>query len=441
MSAGRNVINSIIIGFALLACFIGAGNLVFTPAIGLIAGREWQLALFGFALPGVLLPVMAFVAVVRAGGTEGVASEMGKTFSILFTTVAVLCTSLLAAAPRAAATIHELGVTAIFGPVPQILTTLVFFAAVLCLSLNPSAVVKIIGKYLAPVLLTIMAAVIVKGAVCPIDIPADTGIPRLFALRSGFMDGYRTMDAFAGLIFSGAIFAAIAAFSANQPNSRAQIIMACGATVVAGLGFLFICGGLIYLGAAGSGMFDVNIGDAAILAGLFGAIFKWFGPFALACAAILASLATVVGLTAGASSFFSRVTKEKLPYKTGVVIICAASLLASILGDDATMRYAVQILTLLYPAAIVLIGFNVIRCCIINRGTFLGGVYAALIVSFLEAFPAVVGPYITSTIRVLPFFIHGLAWITPAIICGILGTIFYYFFGKAKSLNEEAKPT
>ena len=152
MSAGRNIVNTCILGFAIFACFLGAGNLVFAPVTGLVAGREWQLALFAFALSGVLLPALAFVAVARAGGIEWVATEIGKPFSMLFMSAAVLCTSLFVAAPRAVETINELAVAPvfdpIFGPFPQITTPLVFFTAVFCVSLSPSIAVKIIGKYI-----------------------------------------------------------------------------------------------------------------------------------------------------------------------------------------------------------------------------------------------------------------------------------------------------
>jgi len=418
MSAGRNFVNTIILGFALFACFLGAGNLVFAPITGLLAGREWHLALFAFSLSGVLLPVMAFAAIARAGGIEGVTSEMGKPFSILFTSVTVLCTSLLVAAPRAAETIHELGIAPFLGPVPPILTSLVFFAAVLYLSLNPSTTIKIIGKYIAPALLGILALVIANSALNPIDIPADTGIPRLFALRSGFIDGYRTMDIFAGLVFSGTVFAAFAAY---QPDSRlTRGAMMFGSTLVALLALLFINGGLIYLGATGSGVFNVSAGDTALLANLFGM------PPVLALVAILACLATLAGLTAGASLFFSSVTKEKLSYKSCVVVLCAASVLASTLGDDVTMRWAVWLLSLLYPAVIVLVSLNIIRCPLINKGTFWGGVYGALIVSFLDMM--FLGGHITFGVHALPFFVHGLAWITPAIVCAVLGTLLYYVF-------------
>jgi len=425
MSAGRNFINTIILGFALFACFLGAGNLVFAPVTGLLAGREWHLAIFAFSLSGVLLPVMAFVAVARAGGIEGLTSEMGKTFSMLFTSAVVLCTSLFIAAPRAAETIYELGVVPIFaplfGPVPQIIPPLIFFTAVFCVSLSPSIAVKVIGKYIAPIILVILSLAIANSAINPIDIPADTGAHRLFVLRSAFMDGYRTMDIFAGLVFSGAVFAALAAY---RPDSRsARAAMACGGTLIALFAMLFINVGLIYLGATGASRLDAAIGDAAVFTELFSA----FGaPVFPAFVAIIACLAAMAGLTAGASHFFASVTKGGLSYMACVAMICTASIITATL-DDVMLRHALQVLTVLYPAVIVLVSLNVLRCRLINKGTFIGGVYSAILVGFLDMM--FIKGYITFSTGALPFFVHGLAWITPAITCAVLGTVLYYFLG------------
>lgn len=428
MNAGNNVIKTIIISFALFASFFGAGNLTLPSAIGLMAGREWGWALLGFTMSVALLPFLSFVAVARAGGTEeGIASGMGRAFSIFFTSVMILCTSLLVTVPRTAAVVHELGAVTIFGPIPQVLTSCIFFAMVICLSLNPSTVVEKVGKYLVPVFVLIMAVVIVKGVFYPIDIPADTGVHRALVLRSAFLDGYQTLNVFGGLVFSGAVFAAIAE---HQPyNRRAQAMMVCGVAVLTGLSLFIIYGGLIYLGATGSGLFNIRMGYAAVLAALIDSLlFDGLGLPALIIATIFICSATAVGLTAGVSYFFSRVTDDRLSYRNCVVVFCAISLLISTIEADATTRYAVLILTLIYPATIVLILLNVFRCCLMNRGTFLGAGGSALVVSFLTMLPAAV-----PVIGAIPLSVHGLAWIVPAVICGILGTIFCKIYERIKA--------
>jgi LIVCS family branched-chain amino acid:cation transporter len=374
------------------------------------------------------------VAIVRAGGTEeGIVSEMGKTFSILFTIVVMLCTSLLIAVPRTAAVTHVIGIETLFGPTPQILTSSVFFAIVFYLSLNPSTVVEKVGKYLTPVLLIIMAIIIVKSIIYPLGVPADIDI--LSAFRSGFIDGYQTLDVFGGLVFSGTVYAAVVAL--NPGNRDIQAKMAYGCAIIAGLGLLFIYGGLIYLGATGSDMFENNMGNAALLVALLDTLFKGLGPLALAFAVIFACLTTAISLTAGASHFFSRVTKGKLQYKVNVVIICVVSLLISTLGIDTIIEYAVPILVFIYPTAIVMVLLNVFRFSLINKGTFIGAGYSTLVIGFIEMLSTMgieksIIPHITATVERLPFAVHGFAWAAPAVICGVFGTL-YYGLGKKKN--------
>ena len=73
----KNMQNIIIIGFALFASFFGAGNLIFPPSIGIIAGNQWLIALAAFVLSGIILPLCSFLAVSKADGTEeSIAKEL-----------------------------------------------------------------------------------------------------------------------------------------------------------------------------------------------------------------------------------------------------------------------------------------------------------------------------------------------------------------------------
>ena len=434
MNAGKNfIMHTVITGFALFATFFGAGNLIFPPAAGLLAGREWGLALYGFALSGALLPVLAVAAGVRAGEKEGgVASDMGKTFSILFTSVITLCTSLLITVPRTAATAHELGIVTIAGSSPQILTSCVYFLIVGYFSINPSTAMEKLAKYLTPVFLAIMVIIIAKGIFHPLGVPADTGVFGAFAFNFGFIDGYQTLDVFAGLVVSGAIIAMISTL--RPDDRRAQALIAYGGAALCGLGLLFAYGGLIYIGATGSGMFDIGMGNVALLVALINGLFKEYGSSALAGIVIFACITTAIGLTTGASLFFSRVTQGKLPYRACVVATCVVSASLSTLGVDTIIHYAEPILVFIYPVAIVLVLLNVFRCRWMNRGTFLGAAYCTLVVGFTDMIAVMVekegfriGGRITYAIKALPLSALGLAWAVPAIICGILGTLCYRF--------------
>jgi LIVCS family branched-chain amino acid:cation transporter len=50
------------IGFALFAMFFGAGNLIFPPYLGFLAGSAWTVAMLGFLLTGIGMPLLGVIA-------------------------------------------------------------------------------------------------------------------------------------------------------------------------------------------------------------------------------------------------------------------------------------------------------------------------------------------------------------------------------------------
>ena len=58
----------IIVGFALFSTFFGAGNLIFPPGIGVASGTQWVAGALGLFCSGILLPVIAVIAVNNSGG-------------------------------------------------------------------------------------------------------------------------------------------------------------------------------------------------------------------------------------------------------------------------------------------------------------------------------------------------------------------------------------
>ncbi len=72
----------LIIGLALFAMFFGAGNLIFPPSIGLIAGEKWKAALLGFSLTGIGLPILGVLAVTVSGGSiQSLLNKVGPKFA------------------------------------------------------------------------------------------------------------------------------------------------------------------------------------------------------------------------------------------------------------------------------------------------------------------------------------------------------------------------
>src|SRR5690606_41494786 len=73
------------LGFMTFALFLGAGNIIFPPMVGLGSGPNLWWAALGFLLTGVGLPVLAIVTLARVGGgLEMLTSPIGRVAGTAF---------------------------------------------------------------------------------------------------------------------------------------------------------------------------------------------------------------------------------------------------------------------------------------------------------------------------------------------------------------------
>ena len=55
---GKKTTDVIVVGVALFAMFFGAGNLIFPPYMGLLAGTTWSFSQLGFLITGIGFPLI-----------------------------------------------------------------------------------------------------------------------------------------------------------------------------------------------------------------------------------------------------------------------------------------------------------------------------------------------------------------------------------------------
>lgn len=80
----RNLRDMLVIGFAMFATFFGAGNMIFPPSVGFVAGSEWFVALIGFFISAIALPILSVVSASKNGGFENIADKVSPNFSKIF---------------------------------------------------------------------------------------------------------------------------------------------------------------------------------------------------------------------------------------------------------------------------------------------------------------------------------------------------------------------
>ena len=419
----KNITKVVWIGMALFAMFFGAGNLIFPPYMGFLSGSAWTVALLGFLITGIGMPLMGIIAAARAGGSvEHLAGRLGPRFARVLSIVVILAIGPLLAIPRTAATTFEMGVRPNLPWVTPAFASVVFFLITLFFALNRSTVVELIGKILTPFLLITLVWIIVKGILHPLGPATAGGVTNPFS--SGFREGYQTMDAMASIVFAEIIIAALVFKGFSKVKDQVKMASLAGVIAASGLGLVY--GGLMYLGATSRSLFAADIERTTLLINIAQGLLGGAGKVALGLAVSLACLTTSIGLTATVADYFNDITKGKLKYKTLCIATVVFSGVFATVGVTRIVQIAVPLLVLVYPVAIILIILTLLGRKAIPSAIYLGAVIAALVTSVFDALTAAGLPVVAvnDLIAYIPLAKPGFPWILPAVLGGVLRAFF-----------------
>ncbi|WP_369382657.1 branched-chain amino acid transport system II carrier protein [Lysinibacillus fusiformis] len=415
--------HTIIVGLALFAIFFGAGNLIFPPSIGNSAGVSWISALMGFSLTGVILPVLAVYAIYNTGGTvEALTRPIGNWFYKAFNTVMMVCIGMVVTIPRMSATTHELGVSQIIPTIPLLVSVLAFFAICFYFAMDQSNVIDKIGKWLTPVLVIILIILIGKGVLDPIGAAVHTEAKNVFA--NAIIAAYQTGDVGTGILCAPIFLAAIVSYGYKGKQSKK---VALGGMVIAAIGLIAVYGGLLYLGATSSGIITNPGSDTELLASIAYRVIGNLGKALLAICVVFACLTSAIGVMVISSQFLNELTKEKLGYKTWVLIMCIVGATIGSLGVGAIVEITLPIFLVIYPVIIVLVLLGAFDRLVPNAGAYKGTVLFAFLVSVVETISSygITISGVTKLILHLPLQSSGFAWAVPSIIGFILGAFLH----------------
>lgn len=257
----------IALGFMTFALFVGAGNIIFPPMVGLQAGEHVWSAAIGFLITAVGLPVLTVVALAKVGGgVESLSTPIGKVAGILLAVVCYLAVGPLFATPRTATVSFEVGIAPLTGdgPLPLLIYSVIYFALVILVSLYPGKLLDTVGNFLAP--LKIIALIIL--AVAAIVWPAGPLSHAMEAYRTapfsnGFVNGYLTMDTLGAMVFG--IVIVNAARSRGVTEARLLTRYTVWAGLMAGVGLTLLYLALFRLGSDSGTLVEQSANGAAIL--------------------------------------------------------------------------------------------------------------------------------------------------------------------------------
>lgn len=420
------------LGFMTFALFVGAGNIIFPPMVGLQSGEHVWTAAIGFLVTAVGLPVVTVIALARVGGgVDTLSSPIGRHAGLLLATVCYLTVGPLFATPRTATVSFEVGMAPLTGggALPLFIYSLVYFVLVIGISLYPGRLLDTVGHILAPVKIVALAMLGIAALLWPAGAP----IPAVEAYQSvpfssGFINGYLTMDTLGAMVFGIVIVNAARSRGVTDRGLLTRYTILAG--LIAGVGLTLVYLSLFKLGSGSGVLVPEATNGAVILHAYVQNTFGTMGSFFLAALIFIACMVTAVGLTCACAEFFAQYLP--LSYKKLVFILGLFSMLVSNLGLSHLIQLSIPVLTAIYPPCIVLVVLSfTLRWWNSATRIIAPVMLVSLLFGILDAVKA------SAFVDLMPEWIHhlplaaqGLAWLPPSLLMLLLVAIYDRVFAR-----------
>lgn len=437
---------TLVIASLIFGVLFGAGNLIFPVHLGQLAGAHWLSASSGFLISGVLLPLMALLAIsiTRSDGIYDLARPIGHYYALIFLVLVQATLGPLFAMPRTATVPYTIGfaphISASANSIGLLIYTGIFFAIVYGLTVTEAKITDLIGKILNPIFLVMLFIIFFLAFIKPMGNTNTTPVTMEYtnhALASGFLQGYNTMDILGCLAFGVAVISAIKDLGIKDTRKISWTTAKSGTVGIMGIAVIYIC--LIWMGATSLHQFKIADNGGITLAQI---AYHYMG---VAGNALLATLTSVTCLTTamGLAAAFSEDLHHLFPrisYKVFLLINCLFSLLVANLGLDKIITWSTPVLMFLYPLAITLTLLGITSPLfktdpIVYRVTT-GLTLIPAIFDLVNHLPAVLQKTAVTQAMVgiahqyFPLFSLGFSWIPFAVVGFIIGNCIRLFRNK-----------
>ncbi|MGF1903345.1 branched-chain amino acid transport system II carrier protein [Aliivibrio sifiae] len=344
--------NLLAIGLMTFAMFLGAGNIIFPPFLGLEAGTQFFPAMLGFLVTAVGLPALTLIVLGRLNDSGQLTQALPKPLGVTFWVLLFIAIGPAFGMPRAVTVAYEMGIKPFFTGDHLMLFSALFVGATLLLAFQRGKLVDYIGKVMTPLLVLMLAALALATIITPLGVLGDPSASyQNKAITSGLIQGYMTMDAIAAVGFGWVIIKAIRDKGCESAEDVFQATLK--VTLIYALLMSACYLAMAYVGATSTSIAEGATNGGELLTRYVAAIFGPLGQYLLAGIIIMACLTTTVGLT-NACAEYSQQT-FRIPFSISAIIVTAMTGVVANFGLEQILAISLPAILILCPVAIALV--------------------------------------------------------------------------------------
>ncbi|GAK84301.1 branched-chain amino acid transport system carrier protein [Vibrio ponticus] len=344
--------SSLAIGLMTFAMFLGAGNIIFPPFLGLEAGTQYLPAMAGFLITAVGLPALTLIVFGRLSDSAQLTQALPKPIATGFWVLLFTAVGPAFAMPRAVTVAYEMGIKPFVSGDYLALFSFIFVALTLVLALQRGKLVDYIGKFMTPMLVLMLAALALAALVMPLgELSTPTMDYQQQALTSGLIQGYMTMDAIAAVGFGWVIIKAIT--DKGHVTSKSIFKVTLKVTLVYALLMSGCYLAMAYVGATSASIAEGVTNGGELLTRCAAEVFGTFGLVLLAGIIIMACLTTTVGLTNACAEYYQQTFNSPFSL-TAVIVVVLTGVIANF-GLNQILAVSLPAILILCPVAIALV--------------------------------------------------------------------------------------
>ena len=328
-------------GLAIFSMLFGAGNLMYPLMAGLFAGNQTGIAMLGFFITAVCLPVAGLISMILFDGNyEQFFGRLGKIPGAMAIWCCMMFLGPLIAIPRITTLSHTMVAPFIpwsflqtITPLSSFVFCLMFLSLTFIFTYRENKIVDILGNYISPALLFALAVIIIKGLITPGSI-STVETPASEVFFANLKRGYETLDLIGALFFASIVLNILKNTLGQQVSQKPRLLawtgFKAGLIGTSLLGIVYIA--MSFLGAYhGYGFEEVNAGE--LFRDISFRILGNYGTAFIAIAVLMACLSTAIALAAVVAEYAQfTVFKNSIGFAPSLALVLFACIPLSTVG-------------------------------------------------------------------------------------------------------------